>query len=1712
MTNKTTLLKKILRITLRIVIGIFLGILFLLFLISLILKVPFLQTKIVHGLSGVLKDKLQTELSIGKIALDFPESLTIDQVYIEDLQQDTLVYIGHLSVGFKLLPFLHNTVHLDDVEIEDVTVKLIEYKSDSLYNYQFIIDAFTSDSTTTDPVEEDTTASNLPTILAKHILLENISFRMGSELDSSDMQFYVGHFSSGVEIDLNKGIYDISETGLKNTWGSIILANSPDQEPEKEVEADSTPIDMTFNLKSLDASNISYKQGDTRGQMLLDTQLPSAEVQNLSVSLFKQSVDGELLEIEGCETNIQFLPTNTTNKDTLDVADNEKPTDGSIQELFDTGWDISLKKGELNKIAFSLNDYNVPEMESGMDYSHMVFDDIYLEINEFVWKDDRMNGKINSISLKEHNGFNLKGLQTSFIVSSYRMSLNQLFLQTSVSRITGNLDMQTPNGILAMTERNGVYFDIDLPNTKIGEDDIFTFAPFLKEQAVLDTLFDNNLNLSADINGGFDSLIFHKFEVGLLSGTDLALNGYLLNLLEVENIGGDVDKLSLVAPPKDLKKLQSGLGLYQLNLLNDSLLFNTDFYGDYDRWSAKVNLKYGRNKVILDAERVQNYNTTLNFKLRSLGYILKIPELGLLNGKLKLNSSDIFWSDSLATTAKLKIKKFEYDSVALEKSKIKLTVDDEVIYADWSLITPFVTTEGNSQVEIKDSILYVKPSLRINDFRPSFISDVDSSMQLSLALDGNFIAKDVTDLNAKLKIFDIDLAYKDQLLTDKRIDIAVNSRDSVFRTDISGDLLDIEYKMTSPLERLGDDFQNMINHYYPISDTLTDSTATTFPDLDLKFQILDFSFLDMIDPNIKIDRMEPITISLDSDTKEIEGKIDIVNLSYSQYTLDSITCDIMGNEESVGVDLVFHDLSPSDSIGFDSLEFQAELKDKKLFFDIYGDDQFQEDFTIFDFGFQIEKPDTINIIRFNEDFTIRNRAWNVDPKNRIDLYAIPYFDNFILEGEGRKLDIQSSFRNGVQFTDLRIDRFSLDEIFYALGLAEDSIRANLSTELILIHKDSTLDAEGKLSIEDIAARGQSFGDFRNEFKYTDQESVEFDLSLEGEIGNISLVGDYPFEEGQTISTTLSLAPFNYAPLNVFAEDFIEGLEGELNGKIAVSGDLGEPKVRGGLDFTSSSFFVTPLDVPLEGNGGKIDFDEEGIHIDELSFVDSMRHGITLDGDIFTEHYQDFKMDMKLSVNEFTALDSKKKEGVPYFGKFIVSTETDIKGTFEKPRINTKLDIINGTNTTYIFSSEGENNRGEDVIQFRQKDQEIPEEEKITGMDLEIDIGIEEEVTFKILLDERTGDMLSVQGGGDLLFELDSTGNMSLNGKFEVTQGSYDLTLYKVIPKSFELDKGSFLYWSGDITSPLIDITATYRVKASPSQLIESYMQSVGGGSFDSNRYSKRRLFDVKMKMSGYLDNPDLSFDILYPVSLETNDSDNTIDQALSNLRDNPNVLNKQVFGLLALGAFIPVDEAMNSSSINEATSGLVSNFLSDRLNEFSSDFIKGFDLNFDVEQYNQENSSGQSGTRTDVGVSVKKNLFNERLTILVGGAVAVQDEVQNETNSFSTDVEVEYKIKKDGRLRIKAYSENSDTNFGNDVYKNGLSLLFQKQYTKFKELFEKTPQEIEDKRLKKEKKQKRKEERRRRKNKKSKDSPVLKEESDSLQLKEDQKGSNEEEK
>ena len=121
-----------------------LALLLLLLLLYALLHFSPVQTWLVKQVTTQLSAKLKTRVHINRVDFSFFDNMQIEGVLVEDHAKDTLLYAGVAEVKLADWFFLKDKIEMHYISLEDATIHL--NRTDSKWNYQFLIDFFGNDT------------------------------------------------------------------------------------------------------------------------------------------------------------------------------------------------------------------------------------------------------------------------------------------------------------------------------------------------------------------------------------------------------------------------------------------------------------------------------------------------------------------------------------------------------------------------------------------------------------------------------------------------------------------------------------------------------------------------------------------------------------------------------------------------------------------------------------------------------------------------------------------------------------------------------------------------------------------------------------------------------------------------------------------------------------------------------------------------------------------------------------------------------------------------------------------------------------------------------------------------------------------------------------------------------------------------------------------------------------------------------------------------------------------------------------------------------------------------------------------------------------------------------------------------------------------------------------------------------------------------------
>jgi len=222
------------------------------------------QQKIADIAIAELTKITKNRVSVGRAKVVSLRKITLNEVYIEDMQGDTLIAAETLEAKFRFWPLFKKKILIKSARLSDFTLNIGKPSPDTSFNYQFLIDAFLPDTTKT--------SSSTVLFRIDKIILENgiLNYNIDYEpiIDSDLMDFnhlQVSNINAEVAPKTNDfSEFDIISLSFSEKCGFIIndlsaklsiennrflFSNLQIRLPNSKLTADQSFIDLDLNCR-----------------------------------------------------------------------------------------------------------------------------------------------------------------------------------------------------------------------------------------------------------------------------------------------------------------------------------------------------------------------------------------------------------------------------------------------------------------------------------------------------------------------------------------------------------------------------------------------------------------------------------------------------------------------------------------------------------------------------------------------------------------------------------------------------------------------------------------------------------------------------------------------------------------------------------------------------------------------------------------------------------------------------------------------------------------------------------------------------------------------------------------------------------------------------------------------------------------------------------------------------------------------------------------------------------------------------------------------------------------------------------------------------------------------------------------------------------------------------------------------------------------------
>lgn len=1365
-------------------------------------------------------------------------------------------------------------------------------------------------------------------------------------------------------------------------------------------------------------------------------------VQNLSTSLLNakrildNKVDLGAASLSGAYFNMKTYKgeKNDNLSIFIDSFNSDTPKD-SLSNPFILGSD----KISLDNLTFKLLDENKSEPLKFAAYKAKG------DLFDFSIIGPDVSLKMREMSFTENRGVNVSNLSTNFTYTKKYMLFNKTLLETdNKSKIQGDIKLK-------YKRKDLIYFN-DKVNIKAK---FFKSSLAVKDLSKLYHELSGNdiLHFTGDINGVLNNFSANNVTVHSKKGMKIIGNMGFVNVLKTSRgFVFDADLDNVTANYSQLKNVLP-------NLIGKSLPSEFQRLGDFtlqgivritpEQMDATVSVKSDIGTTVSDLQLTNidkideaTYTGEVEFQDFDLGVFTNDPLLGEISLKADVNGSG-FNIENINTIiigkiSSLGFNKYNYKNLNVngqfqnKKFDGLLSAEDDNFklkfegLADFSSeINKFDFVANIHKIDLKETNLFTRDSIAVL----KGIINLNISGNTFDDIVGKATFKDLVYKNQKqaypFKIFEINSSVKGDI---KRIE--VNSEDIV-KGELKGKF----------------SFEELI----PITQNALGSVYTNYqPNKVTPNQFLDFDFtiynhvIDVFLPNISIGKNTRLKGKINSDKNALKLTFTSPEIEAYKNVIENIVLRMDNKNPLYNTHLTASKVN-TEYYNIEKLNLLNRTENDTLYFKsvFKGGKDYKESFNL-DFYYTINElqksvlgiqKSTLNfkgsdwIINEKDDkkhkvaFNLKENNFNISP--------------FLFQSGEQKIEFKGVVRDST-YKDLHAD-FNKVKLTSFLPIIDNlNLEGDLTGTLDLKQKDKKLVPKGNLLIKDFHINSFSQGDLKLNVKGDNSyEKYKVDISLISEKAeNISAIGEVDLsKEKATIDLNVFLKKYDITAFSPLGKEVLNKLRGKVTGDFTAKGYLKNPDFQGVLSFEEAGLTFPYLNIDFDFKGDTyITLDKQQFKLGNILLEDTKHktQGV-LSGYIAHQNFKEWYLKLDIDTENLLILDTNETEESSYYGTGFLDGNAEIRG------LTNNLDIVveGKTNKGTVFViplSDVKTIDNYKLIRFKtgkSEDESINRAIKdIKGLDLKINLEVTKDAIAQVVIDKVSGSELKGSGDGNLRIDINTLGKFKMYGDFEIDKGLYNFK-YAGITKPFIVQKGGTIAWNGNPYEAELDLTAIYKTKANPAQLLDN---------INSNR---KIPIDLYTKITGGLFNSKQEFDIKIP------NANSTVASELEFIL-NGNDLNTKMqhFSfLLAFGTFYNEDAIGNSatSGLTGTASEIASSILTNMLNSKGSKFQLGLG-------YTQGDKGDVSSLNSDnqVDVSISTQLSDR---VLVNGKVGVPVG-ENTQTSVVGEVKVEVLLNEAGNLRGTVFNRQNEVQYSTEEegYTQGIGISYQVNFNNISEL------------------------------------------------------------
>lgn len=1380
---------------------------------------------------------------------------------------------------------------------------------------------------------------------------------------------------------------------------------------------DSQMLDQQ-NKQMLTVSRISVKVNLlalANGQI----EITSAQFFGLNANLYKATPEAK--------PNFQFVIDSLASKDT---TKQQTPINLQINSLIIRNSSVRYR---LLSSASVANRFSPNDIEAQNISAHFI-------VNRIT--NDSLNVKVKRLSLNERCGFTLRRLALNAIVSRSGAQIEKLHLELPNSTIESKRIAATYRMNGDAPDMQSLRFEGTLNASRITPRDIACFVPQLRS-------FDMPLALSIDFNGTGNSLNVSHLDIENIDRS-LVLNAKA-HVLRNAQTTWHAEVSRLFASNETIGSVYKTITSNELpdivNRLGDvSLTAKADGTDADGSLSTQLNCATGSIKLTA-AKKQKTMRAHVETHKFELGKLLNSDKAGIVSLSLDAKGSS---KDNIGVSGSIydiSFNNYTYRNINLKADYINKALNGSATIDDPNLRA---TVEG--LFEHRSPTPHLRVTTDVQTFAPAALNITTkwNGVQFAGTATCDIKGSNINNAEGQIDIADFTMQNADSCYAIRNINVETGFNDGNHFLSLKSDFGTIDLNGHFSYNSIVRSLLNIVADKLPTIPGLKKQPQTDHNDFTINASIHNTEWLQRL-LGVPLEIHRPLSLSgeLDDRNNSIDLWCDVPSFTYAGTNYRDAYINIESPGDTLKADVRIKKIAQNGKAL--ALKLRAGAFDNHLNTSIEFHNDARRSLsgvlntsTVFAKNEEGESTAYIDILESRT--TIGDTTWHIHPA-RVTYYKDHLnIDGFHVSHANQEIGIDGTATHSVD-DSLTVKLKNVD-VNYVLDLinfhsVEFDGRASGTAQLAGIFGKAPL-ISSDLQVDQFKFEGGRMGTLFAKIGYNSEEGrIEFDAVAEDEGDRRTIIDGYVSPRNKYIDLGIKAEGTRAEFLSGFCDSFMDNIDASINGKVNVVGAfkninlIGKAKVDG-------SVRLTALNTTYALRGDSVHFLPDEIRFCNDTIYDRHNNIGIVTGGLHHHNFSNWTYDIDVEAQNLLAYDTHSFDSESFYGTAYTTGTCQIRGKSGEVTID-----VNATperNSILVYNAADNSSlSSQDYIQWRthEKKDSVETENNNnnhvnigTNIKLNFLINCTPDATLKIIMDEKTGDYIKLNGEGVLRATYFNKGTFDLYGNYYVDHGTYKLTIQNIIKKDFEFLSGGSIAFGGDPYNATLDLSALYVVNS------VSLADLNIGNSFSNNNVRVNCL----MNITGTPESPKVSFNLDMPTL------SNDAKQMVHSLLNAEEETNQQVLYLLAVGRFYAQNDNNNGASTQQfsqtslAMQSFLSGTISQQINTLLSSVINNnwnFGANISTGTdgfYNAEYEGILSG-----------KLLNNRL--LLNGQFGYRDN-PNTTNNFIGDFDMKYLLFPNGNLAINVYNKTNDRYFTrNSLNTQGLGLIMKTDFNHISDLF-----------------------------------------------------------